>query len=103
MVETKIDLKRFTIAELKGWFVAEGEDPLMNDVHVKTPCQDTLADNEELTISDHFTMTAYKGSENFYLDLLVWRGDCVEIELNIWTKEAHHKLEEFINEIIKQS
>lgn len=96
-----INLKRFTLKELKEYFMTEGEK-YSSDVFINK-VDDDVPDNEELHLGDHLWMEAYKGSENLYFDFTVYRGDCVAVDLKLYTKDAHDKLKHFIHEIIKQA
>ena len=96
-----INLRSFTLEELKNYFMTD-EDKYSSDVFIKK-VDHNVSDTEELSISEHLTMEVYKGSENLYVDILMWKNNCTDVGIQLHTKDAHDKLNQFINEIIKQS
>ena len=95
----KINLKAFTPDELMEWIESSGSG---NDVFFKNKPM-IVAMNEVVSISDHLNMQVYKGSENLYVDFSIWRGDDVEVEIELYTKDNHERLKEVIIELIKQA
>lgn len=94
-----MDFKSFTLKELRDankW--ANGCNIVNENSDIKL--------NDKLTIGDYIDLRAYKGHENYYLNLVVYKVDPSEQkahDLMIYTKEAHQEMKELIKNIISQS
>ena len=109
----KMDFKNLTFEDLKKYCKEFSADiSVMFTPYNKSNERFNLKDfklfkKEILTISDHGFFEVSKGSENLYLDFLVYlKNDPIIFEpasIQIYTKEDHENLKKIIFEIINQS
>lgn len=76
------------------------------DVFILNPIsgKPDFKNGDNLTISDYLEINVSKGSENIYIDLVVYIDqDDKPLILKIYTKENKEGIKELIKDIIKQS